>query len=182
MGNRNSLRQWYIEHHICVSCGQRDAFNGRQKCPECLEKAVLCNMKYRSLERERKYYGRRKEKREARISSGLCPICGRPAVKGQMCLECYVRRRRQREREKTQRAQRGDPRRARVENGLCWFCDSPALAGKKVCQNHYDEILTRFHRGGVDHPWSKDEAARLSRIKSNFSVNTSKTRNCQITP
>ena len=37
MSNSVPLRQWYIEHKICVSCGQRDAFNGRQKCPECLE-------------------------------------------------------------------------------------------------------------------------------------------------
>ena len=160
-----SLRQWYIEHKICVSCGQRDAFNGRQKCPECLEKATLNNIKYRSLERERSYYLRRKEKRDARISAGLCPFCGKAAVKGQLCLECYVRKQRRHEKEKRQRELRGDPRRERVKNGLCWFCDSPALEGKTVCKKHYDDILVRFNREGSEHPWAKDEAVRLAKIK-----------------
>lgn len=144
MSNSVPLRQWYIEHKICVSCGQRDAFNGRQKCPECLEKATLNNIKYRSLERERNYYQRRKEKRDARISAGLCPICGKAAVKGQLCLECYMKHQRRHEKEKQQRALRGDPRRERIKNGLCWFCDSPALEGKKVCQKHYDDIQARL--------------------------------------
>lgn len=166
MANKVSLRQWYIEHKICVSCGQRDAFNGRQKCPECLEKATLNNMKYRSLERERSYYQRRKEKRDARISAGLCPICGKAAVKGQLCLECYMKHQRRHEKEKQQRALRGDPRRERIKNGLCWFCDSPALEGKKVCQKHYDDIQARFHnRGGDEHPWAKDEAVRRAKLK-----------------
>ena len=165
MANKVPLRQWYIEHKICVSCGQRDAFNGRQKCPECLEKATLSNMKYRSLERERSYYPRRKEKRDSRISAGLCPFCGKAAVKGQLCLECYIRVQRKHEKEKQQRALRGDPRRERIKKGLCWFCDSPALEGKKVCQKHYDDIQARFHRGGSEHPWAKNEAARLSKIK-----------------
>ena len=165
MGNKNSLRQWYIDHKICVCCRRRNAFNGRQKCPECLEKATLDNIKYRSLEKERIYYQRRKEKRETRKASGLCTVCGRPAIKGQFCLECYVKRRKRHEKEKQQRASRGDPRRERVEKGLCWFCDSPALEGKKVCQKHYDDIQKNFHRGGREHPWSKDETARRAKIK-----------------
>ena len=165
MANKNPLLQGYIDHKICISCRQRDAFNGRQKCPECLEKATIDNMKYRSLERERGYYQRRKEKREARISAGLCPVCGRAAVKGQLCLECYIKRQRRREKEKIYRALSGDPRRERIKKGLCWFCDSPALEGKKVCQKHYDDILARFHRGGDEHPWRKDEAVR--RAKNN---------------
>ena len=160
-----ALRQWYIEHKICVSCGQHDAFNGRQKCPECLEKATLNNMKYRSLERERGYYPRRKAKREARIAEGLCPNCGKTAVKGQLCLECYVKHQKQHEKEKQQRALRGDPRRERIKKGLCWFCDSPSLKEMKVCQKHYDDIQARFHRGGSSHPWAKDEAVRLAKIK-----------------
>lgn len=161
--NRVPLRQWYIEHKICVSCGQRDAFNGRQKCPECLEKATLSNIKYRSLERERGYYPRRKEKREARIAEGLCPNCGKPAVKGQLCFECYIKKQRKHEKEKEARLQREDPRRVRVENGMCWFCEKPVLVGMRVCELHYDKTMERFHgkRGGEDHPWTKDETARI---------------------
>lgn len=161
--NNNSLRQWYIDHNICVACGQRDAFNGRQKCPECLEKAIIQNMKYRSLERERSYYPRRKEKREQRIADGLCPICGKPAAKGQLCLEHFIKRRRKRETEKMEREIRGDPRRIRVENGLCWFCSEQALPEKRVCQKHYDMTMKKFHGKEVseDHPWKKVETARL---------------------
>lgn len=160
--NQVPLRQWYIEHGICVACGQQDAFPGRQKCPKCLEKATLSNIKYRSLERERTYYPRRKEKRMARIADGLCPQCGRPAKVGQLCLECYAKKCRRREAEKTERAQRGDPRKARVNNGKCYFCEAQALTGKRVCAKHYADILARFHSSArkEGHPWEKDEAIR----------------------
>lgn len=161
--NKISLRQWYIDHKICVSCGQRDAFNGRQKCPECLEKATLSNIKYRSPERERSYYPRRKAKREERIAAGLCPNCGRPAVKGQLCLDCYAKKQQKHEKEKAARLLRGDPRRVRVENGLCWFCEKTAIPGLRVCEFHYAKMMERFHRprGGEIHPWVKDETARI---------------------
>lgn len=158
-------REWYKAHGICVRCGQRDAFPGRFQCAECLEYTTLYNIKCRSLEKERSYYPRKKEKRDARIADGLCPFCGKPAVKGQLCLECYVKHQRRHEKEKQQRALRGDPRRERIKKGLCWFCDAPALEGKKVCQKHYDDIQARLHRGGKGHPWAKDEAARLSKSK-----------------
>lgn len=168
MGNNVTLRQWYIDHKICVACGQRDAFEGRQKCPECLEKANNDNAKYRSLERERTYYPRRKEKREIRIASGLCPICGKTATNGQLCQRCYIKRRLRREKEKEERMQRGDPRRKRVENGLCWFCEAPALEGRSVCQLHYTEIIERFRgkRGGENHPWTIAETARINEIRN----------------
>lgn len=161
--NKIPLRQWYIDHKICVSCGQRDAFNGRQKCPECLEKSTLNNIKYRSLERERSYYPRRKAKREERIAAGLCPNCGRSAVKGRLCVECYAKKQQRHEKEKAARSIRGDPRRIRVENGLCWFCETPAIPGLRVCEVHYAKTMEKFHnlRGGERHPWIKDEAARI---------------------
>ena len=41
MSNKEEKREWYHflkEHHICVCCGQRDAFHNKTMCPECLEK------------------------------------------------------------------------------------------------------------------------------------------------
>lgn len=165
--NKNPLLQWYIEHGICVCCRQRDAFGGRQKCPECLEKATISNARYRNLDRERRYYPKRKAKREARVSAGLCPLCGKPAVKGQLCLECYVKKQRKHEKEKEARLQRGDPRRMRVENGMCWFCKEPAIVGMRVCESHYNKTMERFHRkkGGEDHPWTRDETARIEALR-----------------
>ena len=114
MANEKERRQWYIEHGICVACGQRDAFMGRQKCPECLEKANNSNALYRDRykEQERTVYGpRRKAKRQARIAAGLCPNCGKPAVHGQLCARHYAKKRQKHEKEKQERAIRGDPRR-----------------------------------------------------------------------
>lgn len=161
-------KQWYLSHGICVACGQRDAFEGRQKCPECLEKAANNNAKYRSLDRERSYYPRRKAKRDARIAAGLCPNCGKPAVYGQLCLRHYVKKQLVHEKEKQIRLQRGDSRRERVQNGMCWFCDTPALEGMKVCEYHYADIMKRFHgkRGGESHPWTLAESARIEEIRN----------------
>lgn len=169
MSGEKERREWYAEHGICIVCGQRDALPGRKKCAECTEKATLNNIKYRSLERERSYYPRRKQKREQRIAAGLCPICGKPAKYGQLCYEHYLKKRRKQEAEKAERAARGDPRRIRVTNGRCWFCDNDALPGMKVCQVHYTEIMCRkgfARRGGENHPWTKDETVRIAGLKT----------------
>lgn len=166
--NEKERRKWYSAHGICVVCGQRDALPGRQKCAECTEKATLNNIKYRSLERERMYYPRRKAKREARIAAGLCPICGKPAKYGQLCYEHYIKKKRKNEREKEKRAATGDPRRNRVAVGKCWFCNNRALPGMKVCQAHYTALMNRSgfaHRGGEDHPWAKDEKVRIEMLR-----------------
>lgn len=168
MSGEKERREWYAAHGICISCGQRDAFPGRKKCAECLEKSTLNNIKYRSLERERSYYPRRKQKREERIAAGLCPFCGKPAKYGQLCYECYLKKLKKHEKEKAERAARGDPRLVRIANGKCWFCDNEVLPGKRVCQVHYTELMHRpgfAHRGGKDHPWAKDEMARIVGVK-----------------
>ena len=78
MSGEKERREWYAAHGICISCGQRDAFPGRKKFAECLEKSTLNNIKYRSvrpkicrsficskpleeahMERDRIYIGRR---------------------------------------------------------------------------------------------------------------------------
>lgn len=137
------LRQWYIEHKICVACGQRDAFDVRQKCPECLKQAAVNNAKYRCLDRERSYYPKCKAKREAQIAAELCPNYEKPAVHGQLCQRHYVKKQWAHEKEKQMRLQRRDPRRERVKNGMCWFCEMPALEGKNVCELHYSDYTER---------------------------------------
>lgn len=170
MARKDKLQQWYIDRGICPVCGQREAWPGGQTCPECREKATLNNIKYRNFDRERTYYPRRKEKREGRIADGLCPICGKPATNGQLCLEHYVKKRKRREQEKAERAARGNPCKLRVESGLCYRCNSPAIDGKRLCEKHYRELMERpgfSKRGGKDHPWAKDEIARIEALKKN---------------
>ena len=36
--------QWLKMHGICVACGQKDAFPGYVRCPECLEKAEMASL------------------------------------------------------------------------------------------------------------------------------------------
>lgn len=167
--NKDPLLRWYIEHGICIGCRKESAMPGKQKCPECLYKQTIANIKYRSLEYERGRYAKRKEQRSERIAHKLCPNCGKPAKHGQLCSECYIKKQRVHQRGREQRLQRGDPRRIRVENGLCWLCDSPAMEGKKVCEKHFAELMERkgFGDGGRrdNHPWERDETARLTRIK-----------------
>lgn len=167
MARKDKLQQWYIDHGICPVCGQRDAWPGGQTCPECREKAILNNIKYRSLERERTYYASRKAKWKERVVSGLCPRCGKSATHGEFCFECYVKMRKRHEKEKAERAARGNPHKLRVESGLCYWCDSPAMDGKKVCEKHYRDLMERFSkRGGTSHPWVKDETARIEAIRN----------------
>nr|DAP39260.1 MAG TPA: dehydrogenase accessory protein [Caudoviricetes sp.] len=164
-------RAWYIQHNICPVCGQRKALPNRQTCSICTEKNTLNNIKYRSLERERTYYARRKEKREQRISSGLCPNCGKKAVKGQLCLDCYVKRQKKHEQEKLERELRGDPRRERVKTGKCWLCSANAIPGKKVCENHYNALMQRpgfVCAKGENHPWTKKESLRIQDIRKKY--------------
>ena len=168
--NKDPTLRWYIEHGICVGCRKENAMPGRQKCPACLYKQTLANMKSRSLEYERTRYAKRKAQREERIAAGLCPICGKPAKHGQLCTDCYIRKQRVHQAEKNERRVRGDPRRNRMENGLCCFCDSPAMDGKKVCEKHYQILMSRpgfaGRKGGEQHPWAIDESRRIAEIKS----------------
>ena len=164
-------RAWYIKHNICPVCGQREALPNRQKCSICTEKSTLNNIKYRNLEQERKYYARRKEKREQRILLGLCPNCGKKAEKGQLCLNCYVKKQKRHEKEKLERELKGDPRRERIKAGKCWFCSANAISGKKVCKKHYSTLMQR--PGFVcakkeNHPWVKEESIRIQNIRKKY--------------
>jgi hypothetical protein len=175
---QSARRAWYIRHGICPVCGQNDALPGRQKCAACTEKSTLNNIKYRSLEKERTYYQKKKLKRQERIAAGLCPRCGKPAIKGQLCLDHYVKKQHIHEMEKREREIKGDPRRERVKNGKCWFCNNTALPGKKVCQIHYDVLSNRpgfSARGGESHPWRAEEKNRISEIRKKYKNNTSTT-------
>lgn len=161
-------KTWYLQHNICVVCGQRDALPNRQKCAICTEKATLSNIKYRSLDRERTYYAKRKAKRQERIANGLCPNCGKIAVKGQLCIDCYAKKQKTHEQEKREREARGDPRRERIKNGKCWFCNNAALPGMKVCKDHYNDLGNRtgfWAKKGDEHPWVKAETLRHREIR-----------------
>lgn len=171
--NKDPLKRWYIAHGICIGCRKENAMQGRQKCPDCLYKQTLQNMKYRSLEKERKRYAKRKKQREQRIASGMCPNCGNPAAHGQLCRDCYIRQKRRREKEKQQRNIE-HPFHTRMNAGLCVWCDTPAMPGRKVCEIHYAALLNREGFGkkrGENHPWAKDETARLKQLRERSSKN-----------
>lgn len=132
------------EHHICVKCGQRDAFRNKTMCPECLEKEQKKGRK-RYAENREQILQRKKKRNKAlyarKKAEGLCVKCGqKKATKGVYCLECYVKERK-REIEKTEKRKRengGYIREIWKEKGLCAQCGEPTLPGKRLCQKHYE--------------------------------------------
>lgn len=147
MSNKEEKREWYHflkEHHICVCCGQRDAFHNKTMCPECLEKHNKRTSERYAKDKEQIQQRNRKRRKELyaeRKAEGTCIRCGqKKATKGVYCLECYVKVRKQKmkEKEKRKRENGGYIREIRKEKGLCAQCGEPTLPGKRLCQKHYE--------------------------------------------
>lgn len=131
---------------VCTRCGREDVFPGHVHCPSCMEKTQKKSRAYyrrlsdedRELRRKKKneYDKKRYQQRKA---EGLCVACGKKAVKGIFCIECYVKNKKknQKRARKKKIEMGGDPRELRTEKGLCRFCEEPALPGHRLCEKHY---------------------------------------------
>lgn len=129
----------YKELGICVVCGKRETEPNRVSCFECLER----DRRYMAMKRKkglcdnnkinqahRNLYAKRKEE-------GICTKCGkRKATNGILCLDCYVKSRRNRNEKKD-----GILRMERPNYGMCYFCGNPVFSDKHVCQCCYDRLL-----------------------------------------
>ncbi len=151
------------EHHICVCCGQRDAFHNKTMCPECLEK---CNKRAsKRYAKDKEQILQRKRKRDKalyarRKAEGLCVKCGhKKATKGVFCLECYVKERK-REIERTEKRKRengGSIREIWKEKGLCAQCGEPRIPGKRLCQKHYDIAIKNVQKAKHYTKWWRQD-------------------------
>jgi len=92
---------------------------------------------------------------------GVCTCCGkRDAAPGKtFCPICLSQKRMK---EKERKIKQGGRTREMIEySGGCYFCGEPVLKGKKVCQKHYDMLLTNIEKsnGCIDrehHPFRLD--------------------------
>ena len=144
-------REWLKQHGICVSCGQKSAVANTFQCEDCLYKSQLNNIKYRNLEKERKYYPKRKEKRKERKNKGLCVQCGKKATNGVLCLECYTRRKTKRE-----EAKHENQHRIWKDSGLCYRCGSPLYKHHKLCKECYDKSVTSIKIARTNNKYFKE--------------------------
>lgn len=147
-------REWYKAHHICPKCGQNAAFGKFVQCEVCLEKTALSNLKY--ADKQPEYEARRRPKRkqqyEERKATGICTVCGKhDAVNGQLCTECWNRRRKRREKEKVERKRPGEHFRERVSAGICMYCCEPVVEGYCFCEKHLPGAIESGRRCGKSH-------------------------------
>lgn len=151
------------EHHICVRCGQRDAFHNKTMCPECLEKEQKRGRKRYAENREQILQRKRKRDKTLyakRKAEGLCVRCDhKKATKGVFCSECYVKERK-REIERTEKRKRengGYIRDIWKEKGLCTLCGESTLPGKRLCQKHYEiAVKNAEHARKYSKWWRQD--------------------------
>ena len=82
-------RYYYLKaHHICVRCGQRQAFHKSVSCEICKEKQEVWNEENRQAMNEK-----RKALYDKRVAEGLCVRCGKEyAMNGlRTCEKCRTK-------------------------------------------------------------------------------------------
>lgn len=131
--------QWLKMHGICVACGQKDAFPGYVRCPECIEKAEEASRKCWADDEKRIRYNkhgaeRHKELIQERKANGLCPRCGK-VVKGKYvyCDRCREKHNASRRAKNMRRP--GEHFRERIEAGICMYCGGELVPGYKLCES-----------------------------------------------
>lgn len=132
--------QWLKEHGICVQCGQRDAFQGYVRCPECIEKVNESSAKCRDdKEKRAKYNKHEREKRkqlyEERKNKHMCTICGKKLPEDYKYSTCVLCRKKRSEKRRTGRNY-GEAFRERIEAGVCMYCGDEVVEGYRFCEKH----------------------------------------------
>lgn len=136
--------QWLKEHGICAQCGQRNAFPGYVRCPECIEKVSAASAKCWSDKEKRMQYNRqgnkrKKQLREERKNKHLCVRCGKPLPEKYEYLTCVSCRKKRSEKRKTGTTY-GEAFRARMGKGICMYCGAEVVAGYKLCERCLERV------------------------------------------
>lgn len=119
-----------------MQCGQKDAFPGYVKCPECIEKAHLASQKCWEDKEKAKKYNEKGSKRHKRIyqerkEKGVCVKCGSPVKQGIYCERCREKRNAKR---REGRKDVGEAFRERIAAGVCMYCGGETVPGYKLCE------------------------------------------------
>lgn len=171
---------------VCTRCGREDVFPGHVHCPSCMEKIQKESRAYyrrlsdedRELRRKKKneYDKKRYQQRKA---EGLCVACGKKAVKGIFCIECYVKNKKknQKRAQKKKIETGGDPRELRTEKGLCRFCEEPALPGHRLCEKHYSiAVESARHARQFNQYWREENQLLFMKKRSQSETNAFRTK------
>ena len=154
--------RWAKEHGLCVRCMKETPAPGKMCCEVCAAKNAERQVKYNhsvTKEQKAKYAARRRAERKERKEKGLCAECGRKAYGKYICLECTLKRRRQRL-ERKHEHESGCERISKKERpiyGMCYTCGKPVIPGKRLCGEHYEIICenmkkARESKGSWQHP------------------------------
>jgi hypothetical protein len=134
---KQEMYEWYKGHGICPQCRIQDAEPGKTLCFDCLEKARVRANKYNKKhvkeksQRDRERYYKRKEE-------GRCVKCGKPSLKGTLCVECAVKNNR-RGNERNHKEGKCFPDGLRTELGICKWCNEKAVDGSIYCEKHLEQ-------------------------------------------
>ncbi|MBS7209337.1 MAG: hypothetical protein KH034_02795 [Lachnospiraceae bacterium] len=177
MSYDKSRYQWLKEHGICVQCGQRDAFPGYVRCPECIEKVGIASAKCRCDKEKRIKYNkheneRRKQRYKERKIKHLCTRCGKQLTEDYKYSTCVSCRKRRSEKRRTGKDY-GEAFRERIKEGVCMYCGSEVVSGYNFCEKHLKnkrEIIKKTNltasekwRGEITRQW---ENAKLKSSKN----------------
>lgn len=158
-------REWAKSKGICINCCKERAWNGRQMCAECLDKAKARSERTRSNQSKHQRYKYIKRKRELCIAFGICREClNKPATCGKKCIECKAK-----EIKRNNRKRKEVPRNMRVELGLCYFCGDKAIKGKGSCEKHHKIVsnnLKKWERNNSKHIWRTIQGMEINIIRS----------------
>lgn len=136
-------RIWYIQNGICPVCRKEKLFGTEKTCPECLVKSWISQQKIdkeTKRERERSYYGRRKEIREEYKRNGICYDCRKREVeigksRCRICLEKNAA---------IKRKKYTPIREDRVNEGFCYQCLKEKATNGKLCKGCYEKANFRL--------------------------------------
>lgn len=143
---KREQRRWYQSHGICPRCGKNDLVGDEKKCLECAAKGYESVMASRArLGKESYNKGHAEWEKEARkkaLENGICPICRKREVTPGY-KSCAICREKGNARKRILYKPRG--RENWIENGLCRSCGKPVKEGYKLCEEHYQKILSATH-------------------------------------
>jgi len=129
-----------------------------KRCPECLAKAYIANIKTR-----RKHYGSNHDYYVMDIAklkeNGLCRGCRRNKVaEGHTyCMTCLVKKRERDRQDRLKKTGDGLSRSERYSYGLCYRCGEPLDTDKRLCSTCCEATAKNF-RGirGTNAYWQAD--------------------------
>lgn len=167
--------QWLKKYGICVQCGQRDAFPGYIRCPECIEKVSIASARCWDDKEKRMKYNRRgkerkKQLREERKSKHLCTNCGKPLPKKYEYLTCVLCRKKRSEKRRSG-TDYGESFRKRIEEGVCIHCGNEVVTGYKLCEKHLEITRRNIEKANRTTSWRGEnnrqwENAKLKILKN----------------